>query len=104
VPARRAKLENGGLGEDPPGNTMTYYRVLTTWMVSQGSEGTFPVTARRAKRENGGLGEDPPGSTMTYNQVLRTWMVKAVKELSQCQRAERSEKTGVWGRIPQETR
>ena len=24
VTARRAKRENGGLGEDPPGNTMTY--------------------------------------------------------------------------------
>jgi hypothetical protein len=24
VTARRAKRENGGLGEDPPGSTMTY--------------------------------------------------------------------------------
>jgi hypothetical protein len=27
VTARRAKRENGGLGEDPPGSTMTYYQV-----------------------------------------------------------------------------
>jgi hypothetical protein len=26
VTARRAKRENGGLGEDPPGGTMTYFR------------------------------------------------------------------------------
>ena len=32
VTARRAKRENGGLGEDPPGSTMTYWQVLRTWM------------------------------------------------------------------------
>jgi hypothetical protein len=74
VTASRAKRENGGLGEDPPGGTMTYHHVLRTWMFSQGSYGAVPMTARRAKRENGGLGEDPPGDTMTYYQVLRTWM------------------------------
>ena len=63
--ACRAERENEGLGEDPPGSTMTYQQVLRTWMFSQGSDGAVPVTARRAKRENGGLGEDPPGSTMT---------------------------------------
>jgi hypothetical protein len=32
VTARRAKRENGGLGEDPPGSTMmTYLQVLRTW-------------------------------------------------------------------------
>jgi hypothetical protein len=36
VTARRAKRENGGLGEDPPGSTMTYKQVLRTWMLSQG--------------------------------------------------------------------
>jgi hypothetical protein len=64
VTARRAKRENGGLGEDPPGSTMTYKQVLRTWMFIQGSDGAVPGTARRAKRENGGLGGDPPGSTM----------------------------------------
>jgi hypothetical protein len=29
VTARRAKRENGGLGEDPPGSTMTYGQVKT---------------------------------------------------------------------------
>ena len=65
VTARRAKRENGGLGEDPPGSTMTYLQVLRTWMLSQGSDGAWPVAAHRAKRENGGLGENPPGSTMS---------------------------------------
>jgi hypothetical protein len=83
VTARRAKRENGGLGEDPPGSTMTIPQtpvsrfaqravvgradLLTVpriWMLSLDSNGAVPVTARRAKRENGGLGEDPPGSTM----------------------------------------
>jgi hypothetical protein len=63
--ARRAKRENGGLGEDPPGSTVTSHQVLRTWMLSQGSDGALPMTARRAKRENGGMG-DPPGSTITY--------------------------------------
>jgi hypothetical protein len=72
--ARRAKRENGGLGEDPPGRKITYQQVLRTWMFSQGSDGALPTTARRAKRENGGLGEDPPGSMIIYQQVLRTWM------------------------------
>jgi hypothetical protein len=39
--ARRAKRENGGLGEDPPGSTMTYYQVLRTSMFSQGLRMTF---------------------------------------------------------------
>jgi hypothetical protein len=43
VTARRAKRENGGLGEDPPGNTITYLQVLRTWMFSQGSDGALPV-------------------------------------------------------------
>jgi hypothetical protein len=34
---RRAKRENGGLGKDPPGSTMTYSQVLRTWMLSQGT-------------------------------------------------------------------
>jgi hypothetical protein len=34
--ARRAKRENGGLGEDPPGSTMTYYQVLRTRMFRGG--------------------------------------------------------------------
>jgi hypothetical protein len=50
----------------------TYYQVLWTWMVGQGS-GALPVTARRAKRENGGLGEDPPGSTITYLRRTERW-------------------------------
>jgi hypothetical protein len=61
VTARRAKRENGGLGEDPPGSTMTRFEVRRTWKLNQCSYGAAPVTARRAKRENGGLGEDPPG-------------------------------------------
>jgi hypothetical protein len=67
VTARRAKRENGGLGEDPPGSTMTLLTgPFQTWVLSLDSDGAVPVTARRAKRENGGLGEDPPrGSTMT---------------------------------------
>jgi hypothetical protein len=60
VTARRAKRENGGLGEDPPGSTITCQQVLRTWMLSRGSDGALPLTARRARRENGGLGEDPP--------------------------------------------
>jgi hypothetical protein len=58
VTARRAKRENGGLGEYPPGDD-----VLTggwTWMFSRGSYGVVQMTAPRAKQENGGLGEDPP--------------------------------------------
>jgi hypothetical protein len=64
--ARRAKRENGGLGEDPPGSTITCQQVLRTWIFSQGSDGALPVASHRAKRENGGLGEDPPGSTILY--------------------------------------
>jgi hypothetical protein len=81
--ARRAKRENGGLGEDPPGGTMTYLR---TWMFSQGS---LPTAARRAKRENGDLGEDPPGGMMTYQQVLRTWMFSQSSLPTAARRAKR---------------
>jgi hypothetical protein len=52
--ARRAKRENGGLGEDPPGSTMT----------RSPRKEDAPVTARRAKRENGS-GGDPPGNNIT---------------------------------------
>jgi hypothetical protein len=47
---------------------------------------------------------------MTHHQVLRTYPktrlinYKAVMELYPGQHAERSEKPGVWGRIPQEVR
>ena len=61
VTARRAKRENRGLGQGPPGSTMTYCQV------THGSDGAVPVTAPRAKRENGGLGEDPPGK---YDDLL----------------------------------
>jgi hypothetical protein len=60
------------------------------------------MAARRAKRENGGLGEDPPGSTITYQQVLRTWIFSQGSDGALPVAAERSEKPGVWGRIPQE--
>jgi hypothetical protein len=96
--ARRAKRENGGLGEDPPGSTITYRQVLRTWMFSQlfrkkngvirlvsehqinqlhSSDGALPTTARRAKRENGGLGEDPLGNAITNQQVLRTCILRS---------------------------
>jgi hypothetical protein len=72
---------------------------------SQGRDGALPMAARRAKRENGGLGEDPPVSTMTYNRSFGPGCsVKPEMELYPWQCAERSEKTGVWGRIPQEVR
>jgi hypothetical protein len=74
VTVRRAKREKGGLGEDPPRNTMTLLTGPSDLEVNQGSYGAVPVTARRAKRENGGLGEDPPGSTMIYYQALRALM------------------------------
>jgi hypothetical protein len=61
-----------------------------------------PTRARRAKRENGGLGEDPPGSKMSHLHPGRKPLL--VSQLYPRQRAERSEKTGVWGRIPQEAR
>jgi hypothetical protein len=85
VTARRAKRENGGLGEDPPGSTMdsltgpSNLQVQSSSAPSEarkwGSGGGSPKkyddsltgpsdlqvqrAARRAKRENGGLGEDP---------------------------------------------
>jgi hypothetical protein len=62
VTARRAKRENGGLGEDPPGSTMTGRTDPKHLLVH---DLAVPVTGRRAKRENGGPGEDPPGSNMT---------------------------------------
>jgi hypothetical protein len=40
--ARRAKRENGGLGEDPPGSTMTYRQVLRTWMYLEGVKSSVP--------------------------------------------------------------
>jgi hypothetical protein len=72
VTARRAKRENGGLGEDPPGSTIRYKQVVRAWMFSQGNYGAVPVTARRAKRENGGLGEYPPGSTI--RKLTNRWL------------------------------
>jgi hypothetical protein len=42
VTARRAKRENEGLGEDPPGSTITYLQVLRTWMFSQGRYEAMP--------------------------------------------------------------
>jgi hypothetical protein len=62
VTASRAKRENGGLGEDPPGSDDDSLTGPSDLLANQGSYGAVPVTVRRAKRENGGLGEDPPGS------------------------------------------
>jgi hypothetical protein len=31
-----------GLGEDPPGSTITYLQVVRTWLFSQGSDGALP--------------------------------------------------------------
>jgi hypothetical protein len=69
VTARRAKRENGGLGEDPPGSTMTYKQVLRTWVLGQGSEGALPVRARRAKRENGQDSVSHPIGSGTQKQL-----------------------------------
>ena len=71
VTARRAKRENGGLGEDPPGSTINLLAGpsdVSNPLIDEirSSDQALPVTARRAKRENGGLGEDPPGNTMTH--------------------------------------
>ena len=58
--ARRAKRENGGLREDPPGSTMAYNRFF-----SQGSDvtdGSSPSEAR--KRGSGG------GSPRKYDDLL----------------------------------
>jgi hypothetical protein len=71
--ARRENRENGGLGEDPPGSTMTYQQVLRTWMFIQNSDGALSLAARLAKRENGGLGKDPPGIPMSDLTGPRTW-------------------------------
>jgi hypothetical protein len=57
----------------------------------------------------GSYSETPPG-TLDFTPLLTGGAfgpgcsVKALMELYQGQRAERSEKTGVWGRIPQEAR
>jgi hypothetical protein len=54
--------------------------------------------------------EDPSGNPIAHQQVLQTCPNTeyindtAVKKLYPRQLAERSEKTGVWGRIPQEIR
>jgi hypothetical protein len=69
-PKCRAKPENRGRGEDPPGTTMTSnlresFPQPFCSMVHQPSRG------QRAERsEPGGLGEDPPGSTMTSKLPL----------------------------------
>ena len=89
VTACRAKRENGGLGEDPLGGTMTYEQVLRTWMFSQSGVGAVPVTAHRAKRENGDLGEPQ----REYNH-WEAW--NHVKD-----RAKRDQ--GAWGVFPQES-
>jgi hypothetical protein len=57
-----------------------------------------PGTTRRAKRENGGLGEDTPGGTI--NLLTGRSGLDVQSRQCQGQRCERSEKTGVWGRIP----
>jgi hypothetical protein len=75
--AGRAKRENGGLGEDPPGWPMTHTsrslgHVQTPIDQLHSSDGALLATAGRAKRENGGLGEDPPGWPMTAIARLNT--------------------------------
>jgi hypothetical protein len=67
VTARRAKRDNGGLGEDPPGNTMSLLTGRSDLDAQWGSEGDLPVTARRAKRENGGSGG---GSPRKHDELL----------------------------------
>ena len=54
--ARRAKRENGGLGDDPPGSTDDL--LTSPWDLEvQSRQGwSLTVTARRVKRENGRLG------------------------------------------------
>jgi hypothetical protein len=80
---------------------MTYYRVLRTWMVSQGSESAFQCQRVERSEKTGVWGRIPQETRgLTIGSFGPGWSVKAVKELSQCQRVERSEKTGVWGRIP----
>jgi hypothetical protein len=83
VTARRAKRENGGLGEDPPGSTMTGYRVRRTCKSNQ--------AARRAKRENGTLGVLTQQVRKLANKVVRTW------KFSQGSYAPRQQGLGVWG-------
>jgi hypothetical protein len=49
VTARRAKRENGGLGEDPPGGTMTYWQVLWTWKMQPVKYEGMKARAKRAR-------------------------------------------------------
>jgi hypothetical protein len=75
---------------------------LTSRSEAPVSKSAPPTRARRAKRENGGLGEDPPGSPMYHLHPGPKPLL--VSQLYPRERAERSEKTGDWGRIPQEVR
>ena len=46
VTGRRAKRENGGLGEDPPGSTITRQQVLRTWKFRKWKAGAKRANVR----------------------------------------------------------
>jgi hypothetical protein len=104
VTARRVKRENGGLGDYPPGSTMTYnVRAFEGWL-------------RSVSKSSYILGDPPPDprflaslGALSLREILTDWtgpndLVLCHPLVHQRKRAERSEKTGVWGRIPQEVR
>jgi hypothetical protein len=59
VTTGRAKRENGGLGEDPPGSTITYLQVVRTWLFSQGSDGAYRDSGPSEARKRGSGGGSP---------------------------------------------
>jgi hypothetical protein len=89
----QAKRALGGLGGFPPGKKAHTIRIIFRAIISN-------LTQLRSRiRRPGSLGGFPHERSETRGQKY-----KAVMELYRRQRAERSEKTGVWGRIPQEVR
>jgi hypothetical protein len=90
VAARRAKRENGGLGEDPPGGTIILLSLpIASLAISISLHSRGGIRRARAKRDQGGLGGDPQKSS-TYSLLLPSPAVAL-------RRFEQSETTGVWG-------